>query len=182
MKRITIFGGSKPVEGEASYQEAVQLGKLLASAGYIVQTGGYIGTMEAVSRGAAQVGGHVVGITCDEIEAFRPGKANQWVVEQLHFPTLRQRLHALMEQNDAALALPGGVGTLTEVSNMWNHLLVGAISPRPLILIGTGWKATFECFFQALGQYVPPDQRGWLSFAPDVQSAFSRLQQQFEQG
>ncbi|MEK6752185.1 MAG: hypothetical protein AABZ00_07950, partial [Chloroflexota bacterium] len=48
---ITVFGGAQPKEGTASYEEALLLGKLLAQRGHAVLTGGYMGTMEAVSRG-----------------------------------------------------------------------------------------------------------------------------------
>ena len=63
---ITIFGGTKPQPGDADYREAERLGSLLARAGHTVITGGYIGTMEAVSKGAAEAGGHVIGVTCRE--------------------------------------------------------------------------------------------------------------------
>ena len=65
---ITVFGGSQPKEGDAAYAEAYQLGKLLAEAGHAVLTGGYIGTMEAASKGANEAGGHVIGVTCTDIE------------------------------------------------------------------------------------------------------------------
>ena len=56
-KRITVFGGSQPKPGDEDYQQALRLGALLGSAGFTVLTGGYVGTMEAVSRGAAENGG-----------------------------------------------------------------------------------------------------------------------------
>lgn len=180
MKNITVFGGSKPKPGEESYQQAQELGRLLGQAGYTVLTGGYIGTMEAVSRGAAKAGAHVVGVTSDQIEAFRPGEANAWVQEERRCTTLRERIYTLMDSCDAALALPGGIGTLTEIAFTWNHLLTGAVHPRPLILIGPGWQATFNQFFQSLGNYVPADQRRWISFAPDAQAAIAVLQGQVE--
>ncbi|HEX9091498.1 MAG TPA: LOG family protein, partial [Anaerolineales bacterium] len=105
--RITIFGGSQPKPGEPVYQDALHLGNLLARAGYTILNGGYIGTMEAVSRGAAEAGGHVIGVTCDEIETWRPVKANTWVSEDWHFATLRERIFTLIENADAYLALPG---------------------------------------------------------------------------
>jgi len=110
--RITVFGGSKPKYGEAAYRDTHTLGFLLTEAGYSVQTGRYIGTMEAVSRGAARGGGHVISITCDEIEAWRPVRPNPWVVEEVQYPTLKMRLYALIETCDAAIALPGGIGIL----------------------------------------------------------------------
>jgi predicted Rossmann-fold nucleotide-binding protein len=100
---------------------------------------------------------------------------NRWVNQEIRFPTLRQRLFALIETCDAALALPGGPGTLAEVAVMWNHLLTEAIPPRPLILIGPGWKSTFDAFYSALGDYTAPQHRRWLSFADTVNTAVSML-------
>lgn len=171
MNKITVFGGSRPKPEEPAYQQAFRLGTLLGSAGYTVLTGGYIGTMEAVSRGASEAGGHVIGITCDEIEAWRPVSPNRWVQEERRFPTLRERLFALIDGGDAALALPGGPGTLTEISMTWNNLLIESIPARPLILIGPEWHETFGHFYQVLGEYVPENQRRFLSFAPNVDDA-----------
>jgi len=151
---------------------------LLGQAGYTVQTGGYIGSMEAVSRGAAESSGRVIGVTCEEIERWRPVRANPWVQEERRFATLRERLHFLIEENDAALALPGGPGTLTEIMLMWNLLLVEALAPRPLILIGPGWQEVFRQFYRSFDSYIPTNQRTWLQFAPDVDAAIERLRQQ----
>lgn len=175
--KVTVFGGSRPRERD--YEQALHLGRLLGKAGYTVLTGGYIGTMEAVSRGAAESGGHVIGVTCDEIETWRPVRPNPWVQEEKRYPTLRQRLFALIEGNDAALALPGGPGTLAEICVMWNHLLTGAITTRPLILIGPGWQETFQRFYCSFDDYIPETQRAWLSFVSDVEQAVARLNQKF---
>lgn len=176
MTQISIFGSSQPKPGQPEYAAAQRLGQLLAQAGYTVITGGYIGTMEAVSRGAAEAGGHVIGVTCAEIEAWRPVKANQWVLEERSFPTLRARLFELIDACDAAIALPGGPGTLAEISLFWNQLLIGAIPARPLILVGAGWETVIDCFFEQHAANIPLAQRAWLSFAEDVDTAVSQLQ------
>ena len=180
--RITVFGGSQTKPGDPVYQQALQLGCLIGQSGYTALTGGYIGTMEAVSRGAAEAGGHVVGVTCDEIETWRPVKPNPWLTEELRFPTLHQRLIALIENCDGALALPGGVGTLVEISLMWNLLLIAAIKPRPLIAIGSGWQAVFDQFYSSQDNFISPSQRRWLHFAPDVETAFRQLQEMLTSG
>ncbi len=174
--RITVFGGSKPTPGETAYEQALHLGQLLGKAGYTVLTGGYIGTMEAVSRGAAESGGHVIGVTCDEIENWRPVAPNQWVQEEMRFPTLRARLYALIDNCDAAMALPGGVGTLAEITAMWNGLQTQGISPRPLILIGQGWTETFATLIHQFDAYIPPAHRGLLTFTQDETQAFALIQ------
>jgi uncharacterized protein (TIGR00730 family) len=175
--RITVFGGSAPKPNEPAYQEAYHLGKLIAGAGHTVLTGGYIGTMEAVSRGASEAGGHVVGVTCDEIEVWRSVAPNPWIKEEVRFPTVRERMFKLIEDCDAAFALPGGVGTLAEIAVTWNQIQTHAIPPRPLILIGAGWKEVFEGWFAVNGAYVPPAHRRLVSFAPEVETAFDQFVQ-----
>ena len=181
MKNISIFGGSITQPGEKDYQQAVLLGQLLSQNSYTIMTGGYIGVMEAVSRGAAEIGGRVIGYTCDEIENWRSIQPNSWVQEERRQKTIRQRLFALIEDCDAALALPGGPGTLNEIAMMWTLVLTGVISPRPLILIGSGWKSTFQDFYKNFDTYIPLEQRELLSFAPDIISSISMLCQIDEQ-
>ncbi len=173
--KVSVFGGSQPKEGSNAYAEALELGKLLAQNGHIVLTGGYIGTMEAVSRGAAEAGGHVIGVTCEEIERWRPLGANRWVKEEWHKQTLIERLQALIEENDAALALPGGPGTLTEISLTWNLMIVGSLRRRPLILIGDGWQSVLDQAFRSLGDYITAQQRELVQFAPDIKAAVDLL-------
>ena len=61
-KIVTIFGGSRCTEGTPEYREARALGARLAEAGFTICTGGYLGVMEAASRGARENGGRVFGI------------------------------------------------------------------------------------------------------------------------
>jgi len=175
MAKIAIFGGSQAQEGDPVYQSACWLGSALAQSGHTVMTGGYIGVMEAASRGASEAGGHVIGVTCADIEVWRPVRANRWVKEEIRCTTLRERLNTIIDTCEAALVMPGGPGTLTEAALTWNLLLTESIEPRPLILVGPGWQATFETFFESLGSFIPNNQRHWLVFAPDVQSAFDQL-------
>jgi hypothetical protein len=173
---ITVFGGAQPREGSAAYEEARQLGALLAHSGHTVLTGGYMGTMEAVSRGAHENGGHVIGVTCEEIENWRSAKANQWVKEERKFKTLTDRMMELIQVNDGAIALSGGVGTLAEITLMWNLMIVESLPPRPLILIGSGWQSTFDQFFKEFESYMPIRQQELICFAEDVKTAVQILQ------
>ncbi len=172
---VTVFGSSLPKEGDASYTEACKLGNLLARAGHTVLTGGYIGTMEAVSRGASEAGGYVIGVTCADIEAWRAVRPNAWVQEQRRFATLQERLNELILACDAAIALPGGPGTLTEIALTWNLMIVNSTPAKPLILTGAGWRSVVESFYNSLDVYIPQSQRDLLQFAPDVTSAVSLL-------
>ncbi len=174
--RVSVFGGSQVKEGDAAYTEAQALGRLLAERGHTVLTGGYIGVMEAVSRGAHEAGGHVIGVTCADIERWRPRAANQWVKEEIKKETLVERLHTLIHESDAALAMPGGAGTLTEIALMWNLMIVESLHRRPLILVGRGWQSTFDQFFREFTPYVTAHDREILRFAEDVQTAVEMLE------
>ena len=172
---ISVFGGSQPRECDPAYTEAFELGRLLAHRGHTVLTGGYIGTMEAVSRGAHETGGHVIGVTCDDIETWRAVRPNQWVKEEQRRKTLIERLQALIDGCDAALVLPGGAGTLTEVALMWNLMIVESRHRSPLVLIGRGWQSTFDQFFKELDIYTTAKQREMLQFAEDMKTAVEML-------
>lgn len=172
---ISIFGGSQPKDGEQAYTDAYELGRLLAKSHHTVITGGYIGTMEAVSRGAHEANGHVIGITCIQIEAWRPVQPNRWVIEEHRCSTLQERLDKLISSCDLAMALPGGPGTLTEIALTWNLMIVRALPLKPLILIGDAWRSTFTAFYLHLNEYIPQSQRELIRFAPDIQSALTLI-------
>lgn len=123
--------------GDAEYEEAHRLGGLLARAGWSVCTGGYDGAMAAVSRGAGEAGGRVIGVT---VAGWRARMApNRWVTEERAADDLLTRVGVLLE-GDAWLAVSGGVGTLSEVALAWNLLQTRDVSPRPLVLIGARWR------------------------------------------
>ena len=172
---VTVFGGASPRPGQPAYEEARRLGSLLAKAGHTVLTGGYMGSMDAVSRGAVEAGGHTIGVTCEEIERWRSSAANAWVKEEWCRNSLADRLTSLMESADALLALPGGPGTLTEISLAWNRLLIKSLSPRPLILIGEGWREVFDLLFKAQSDYIAEPLHDYLTFVKTVDEAVAKL-------
>jgi uncharacterized protein (TIGR00725 family) len=173
---VTVFGGSQAEAGSRDYTEAYDLGKLLARRGHTVMTGGYMGTMEAVSRGAHEMGGDVIGVTCAEIEHWRATGANQWVKVEWRKETLIERLQALIEGCDAAISLPGGPGTMAEILLMWNLIIIGSQKQKRLIVTGEGWRNVFNQLFLDMARYIPPAQRRLLSFAPDVNAAVGLLE------
>lgn len=175
MKKISVFGGADPIEGSPAYLEAYKMGKLLGEAGLAVMTGGYVGTMEAASKGAKEAGTTVIGVTCDDIECYRPTTPNRWITEEWRSVSFKERLDSLVEKCDAAIALGGGVGTLVEISLTWNHLILHTIDPKPLILVGEGWHHLMETFFTTFNDYVSIASREYVSFAPSPEAAFEIL-------
>lgn len=173
--KVAVFGGSATRPGELAYEEARRLGYILGSQGHIVLTGGYGGVMQAASRGCSEAGGHVIGITSAQIEALRGVKPNQWVAEEQHFQSLRERMYTLIESCDAAIVMPGGVGTMCELMVTWNELITKGLSPRPLVLVGNEWNAVISQFIDSLGVYVGLKERETLQLVPDIETAIEKI-------
>jgi uncharacterized protein (TIGR00730 family) len=174
---VSVFGGSAPRPGSAAYEEARALGEALAKNGWTVATGGYSGVMEAASRGACEAGGHVVGVTCTLIEDWRSLKANEWVREEKRFETLRERLYHLVAFCDAAVALPGGIGTLSEVALTWSLLQTKELQAKPLVLIGPVWRETMKTFVREAEGYLHPGDKELLYLADGVAEAVRFLRE-----
>jgi uncharacterized protein (TIGR00730 family) len=173
---IAVFGSSAPQPGSAAYEEAREVGRLLAEAGFAVATGGYSGTMSAVSQGAAEAGGHVIGVTSDQIEQFRPLGPNEWVMEENRYATLQERLLYLVENNEGMIVLPGGIGTLSEMALAWSLMQVGEIGERPLALLGPTWRETMAAFNDP--DAIRPHHWQMLHFAETAEAAVSYIVEQ----
>jgi uncharacterized protein (TIGR00730 family) len=176
-KIVSVFGGSRPRPGEGAYEEARALGAALTEAGWTVATGGYAGVMEAASRGACEAGGHVIGVTCGLIEDWKGLRPNQWVREEKKFATLRERLGHLVEFCDAAVALPGGIGTLSEVALTWSLLQTGEIAAKPLVVVGQVWTETVSTFIRHANGYLHPGDDALVHMAANVEAAVGYLRQ-----
>jgi uncharacterized protein (TIGR00725 family) len=133
---VTIFGSSAPRDGEEEYTLARSSGRLVAEAGCVVCNGGYRGTMEASARGAAEAGGHTIGVLTD---AFGDRSPNPWIREVVRTPTLLERLRGLLERGDGYLVLEGGTGTLLELAAAWEFVNKGLMPRKPIVTLGSMW-------------------------------------------
>ena len=139
---IAVFGASASNPGDGIYEEGVTCGRLLAEAGLGVITGGYGGLMEAVSRGANDAGGDVIGVTAPSVFRDRDG-TNEFVTEEWPAAHLAERIHQLTEASAGAIVLPGSLGTLTELAVAWNLAFVARFSgepPKPVVTVGSTWR------------------------------------------
>jgi uncharacterized protein (TIGR00725 family) len=132
---VTIFGGSKCREGDPEYAHALSVGALLADSGFTICTGGYAGVMEAASRGAHERGGRVIGITMNQFKS----QPNRYLTEKVPSEHFYERLQRLITQSVGYIALRGGMGTVTEISLVWNKLQTRVLDLRPLVLLGECW-------------------------------------------
>jgi uncharacterized protein (TIGR00730 family) len=156
---ITVFGSSRSSKRDPDYEQARELGQLLAQAGFTICNGGYSGSMEAVSRGAREGGGRTIGVTVDVIQ--RSG--NPWLDEEVRMETLFKRIEHMVSIAHGFVALKGGAGTLAEMALTMNLLWLNAIEPRPLVLMGPDWRAVMEFIFERL--HSSEEERRLVTFA-----------------
>jgi uncharacterized protein (TIGR00730 family) len=138
---VTVFGSSRPREGEADYEEARSLGRVLAQRGFAVCSGGYGGVMAAVSRGAKEAGGKTVGVTA---EFFKTAKRNAWIDSEVCKKTWQARLFELIRRGDGFVACKGGTGTLVELAVVWEMLNTSVMPAKPFVALGDFWRPILE--------------------------------------
>ena len=174
-KRITVFGGSRCGPDSEEYREALRLGRLLVEAGFEVASGGYAGVMEAISRGAHEANGQVVGIT---MRQFRSAP-NNYLKKIEPSADFYERLQKLIRESAGYVALRGGMGTVTEISLVWNKLVMNVLSPRPLVLLGAIWPRAIECLRQHL--VISDEDMKHLTFAATAEEAVAVLRERVRQ-
>jgi len=140
-KIVTVFGSSRPREGEPDYEEARVLGRALTKHGFAVCSGGYGGVMEAVSRGAKEAGGKTYGVTA---EFFTAAKLNSWIDIEVRMKTWDERLFELIRLADGFVACKGGTGTLVELAVVWEMLNKSVITGKPVAVLGGFWQPVLD--------------------------------------
>jgi len=167
---VTIFGGSKCRESDPEYGQARRAGELLAAAGYTICTGGYLGVMEAASRGAHERGGRVLGIVMNQFSA----EPNRFLTDKVATPHFYERLQQLIIRSIGFIAIRGGMGTVTELSLVWNKIQTRVIEPRPLVLLGDCWPPLVKSWQQYLA--VSDEDVKSLDFASTPEEAVAIIQ------
>jgi len=139
MPEVGVMGSARLTEDDPRWTQAHRLGMLLAQEGFAVVTGGYAGLMSAVSRGAHEAGGRVTGLPMRHWTNVQP---NSWNAELRWSMNYGERTNHILHC-DAIIALPGGVGTLSEMALVWAAIQTEKRA-QPLILFGECWLPVIE--------------------------------------
>lgn len=173
MTAITVFGGSRIEPETDEYLAAMELGRGLARRGLTVVTGGYHGVMEAVSRGAKEGGGHVIGVTVEVIARNFQRLPNAYLDQEVRTVQLLERIDKMVELGAGYVVLPGGAGTLAELSIVWNLAQLGVLRDRPLVVVGRGWARVLRTMVEEL--HAIEADLGLVRLVPDVHTAVSAI-------
>ena len=143
--RVTIFGSARLKPGTIVYDQVKQLAAELTEMGCDIISGGGPGLMQAANEGALSIGPEAlkrsVGI---RVELLFEQELNPFVGQAYQHRTFFSRLHHFMIVSDAFVVVPGGIGSLLEMSLAWQLLQVRKLYNTPLILVGKMWPELIE--------------------------------------
>jgi uncharacterized protein (TIGR00730 family) len=137
---VTVFGSARIPENHPHYHLGIELGKGIARLGFTVMTGGGPGLMEAVNRGAREAGGRSVGVNVVLPTEQAPNRYLDKMVTCRYF-FVRKVL--LFKYSFAFVALPGGLGTLDELTEALTLIQTKKIVHFPVVLFGAAYWRGF---------------------------------------
>ncbi|GET92709.1 ribosomal protein L32-like protein [Leishmania tarentolae] len=145
-RAVAVFGWSRTEVDMPQWKQAEDVGRLAAQNGFTVITGGYGGSMEAVSKGAREVKDaaaagsvaasvEVVGVVVSEVFPDRLTEGNKYLTKILDSTSMLHRIEQLTTQSRYFIVLPGTTGTLQEFVTIWVQKIIHPSDlPTPVIV------------------------------------------------
>ena len=144
---VTVFGSARFKEGHKYYEMAREVGKGISKLGFTVMTGGGPGIMEAANRGAREEGGRSVG--CNIILPFEQ-KHNAYLDTWVNIRYFFVRKVLLSKYSYAYVVMPGGFGTLDELSEALTLVQTKKMLQFPIIVMGVEYHKNLREFFDRM--------------------------------
>ena len=177
---ITVFGSARFKEGHIYYELGRKIGKALAMEGFTIITGGGPGIMEAANRGAKDAGGNSVG--CN-IMLPHEQSPNPYLDKVITFYYFFVRKVMLVKYSCAFVILPGGLGTLDEMSEAITLIQTGKVYDFPVILMGVEYWQGFYDWVQSVlvkNGAVNPEDLHFLHLTDDPNEVIQTIRKTSE--
>jgi len=133
---VTLFGSARVEEGHPAYEEAREVGRRFAEAGFAVVTGGGPGVMEGANRGAKEGGGLSVGFN---IDLPHEQHENPYLDIELTFHHFYARKTMFVKAAEGFVIFPGGFGTLDELFESLTLIQTGKVLHFPVVLFDSDY-------------------------------------------
>lgn len=170
---ITVFGSARTQEGTTEYEMARRAAAECVRRGYGVITGGGPGIMEAANRGAQEAGGVSIGlnIVLPHEQGF-----NAYVDKEhsINFEYFFVRKTMLVKYAQGYIAMPGGFGTLDELSEALTLIQTGKTTRFPIVLVGVEFWSHFVDWVKdtlLAGGLISPEDMDLFSVTDDPEEA-----------
>ncbi len=176
MKRVCIFCGARPGDGDEYLNLAREVGRAVAGAGYgLVFGGGRVGLMGAAANAALEAGGEVIGVIP---ESLATAEVAHYDVTRLHVvATMHERKAMMAELSDAFVALPGGIGTMDELCEILTWRQLGYHSKPVALLNHRGYyDRLIELFDEMAAKgFLPAQTRELLIACPTIDDVLAEF-------
>jgi uncharacterized protein (TIGR00730 family) len=175
---VTVFCSARTAIPKVYFTATAELGAAIAREGWsLVYGGNSVGLMETIAQSARDAGGKVIGITPQLM--YDHGLSDSKADELIITANMRDRKAMLEQRGDAFIALPGGLGTLEEIS----EIIVGrqlGYHNKPIVLLNIAdyYRPMLEMIEHGIEQkFIMP--RAWDLFfvATTVEQAIAHLRQ-----
>ncbi len=173
---LAVFCGSSPGNDDVYAVAAATVGRTLAQRGIrLIYGGGNVGLMGVLAHAALEAGGTVIGViprSLQEREAV-----NEAITELVIVDTMHERKTMMADRADAFLALPGGPGTLEELTEQWTWAQLGIHDKACGILNVAGYYDPFIALVQNMRDrgFTHPRYTEMLVIGTEVDDTLDRL-------
>ena len=177
---VTVYGSARVTNGDALYQTTEELSRRLGKLGYGVITGGGPGVMEAANKGALAAGVRSIGLNIDLPEEQ---SANPYTTLSVTFNHFFVRKVMLAKYATAFIIMPGGIGTLDELTEILCLIQTHKMKPFPVILFGTEyWKGFLSWMrdFTLSAGYIEESDLGLLVIVDDIDEAVATVHEWYK--
>ena len=177
MSSICVYCGSSPGNDPAFLPAAREVGMLIAKRGHtLVYGGGNVGLMGVVADAVLAAGGRAVGVIPDHL--VRKEVGHNGLTEQHVVATMHERKAKMAALADGFLALPGGVGTLEEIIEVFVWMQLGLHAKPCALLNVNGFYDPLVKFLEHMteSRFLRPKQLSQLIVAREPSEALDRLQ------
>jgi len=161
--QVTIYAGSAHGNRPSFARQAARFARELARAEIgIVYGGGSVGLMGVVANAALDAGGRVTGVipkSLVDAEIAHPSLTALHIVE-----SMSERKQLMASLGDCAVALPGGLGTLDEIFDVWSSLILGRYQKPVMVLNVDGYWETLLAMVGHMTDsgFMRPEESGTL--------------------
>ena len=177
--RVVIFGSARIQPRDKVYQMVYRIAHALAERGIDIVTGGGPGLMEAANRGVLDLverESRSYGLPIDIPTLKEP--ANKHLDIKSSHRRFSSRLDEFMRLSNAVIVAPGGIGTLLELTYVWQLLQVGVTNDRPVIMLGREiWGGLLKWMDDALLShgYISASDFRWITLVDTAQEVIELL-------
>jgi uncharacterized protein (TIGR00730 family) len=173
---IAVFCGSNLGNSDAYAEGARRLGQALAAAGITLVYGGTTkGLMGVVADALIAAGGTTHGVITEKLH--QRGHTHPDLHRSEIVPTLRNRKQRMAELADAFIAMPGGIGTVEEMMEVWSMNQLSEIDKPVGLLNVAGFYQPFLAFIDHMVEckFLPPEHRHSICVDPDPAALIEQL-------